>query len=85
LTLILVAALIFSILAHNAYEISQRKSFAAEREKWRQERSELLSRIQRPDHLPVAPRPEFLVPERELDEWNQVGQIVIDPEYGLDD
>lgn len=45
------------------------------------ERHELLNRIQAPDRLPVAPRPDFVLPEHEPDEWNQVGSVTFDPDY----
>lgn len=45
----------------------------------------MADRIQRPDRLPVLDRPEFAIPEREPDEWNTVGQVNIDPDYGLTD
>jgi hypothetical protein len=52
---------------------------------WTQERRELLNRIQRPEQLPVPEAQEFVIPERELDEWAKVGTLDVDPDYGLDE
>jgi hypothetical protein len=61
------------------------RRFAREREAWRDERQELLNRIQAPDRIPVRDMPGFVIPERVPDEWASVGEISIDPEYGLSD
>jgi hypothetical protein len=66
------------------FVLAQDRQHAKQHEAWTAERRELLNRIQRPDHLPVASRPDFLVPDRAPDEWNDVNRVVIDPEYGLD-
>lgn len=50
-----------------------------------EERRELLNRIQAPERLPVPSVEKFEIPERDPDEWAQVGTITIDPDYGLDD
>lgn len=43
---------------------------------------ELADRIQAPERLPWRPEEDLVaVPEREPDEWNQVGQIHIDENY----
>lgn len=42
---------------------------------WTEERRELLTRIQRPEYVPVAPMPVFQAPESEPDEINLVGTI----------
>lgn len=46
-----------------------------EQARWAVERRELLNRIQRPDQIPVAPRPEFLTPDQEDDFAAEVGTI----------
>lgn len=56
-----------------------------ERKAWTEERRELLNRIQAPSYLPVAPRPDLAIPDREPDGWAEVGTITHDPTYGLDD
>jgi hypothetical protein len=53
--------------------------------RWTLERRELLNRIQRPEMVPLPTAEGFVVPERLPDEWAQVGQIDIDPEWGLSD
>jgi hypothetical protein len=45
----------------------------------------MADRIQRPDVLPFRDTKDFQVPEQEPDEWATVGQIDIDPKYGLED
>lgn len=57
---------------------------AVEVEQWAAERLALLNRIQRPDVLAAPAVVEFTEPEPELDESHLVGQIHLDPEYGLD-
>lgn len=52
-----------------------------ERTAWAAERRELLERIQRPDRIPAAPRTDFVVPEREPDEWGKVGSVEIDQNW----
>ena len=47
--------------------------------------SQMADRIQAPERLPVPAATEFVVPEREPDEWATAGQITFDPEYGLSD
>jgi hypothetical protein len=67
---------------------AEREQIAArhvdEQARWAQERLALLNRVQRPDMLSMPPA-EFTEPEPELDESNLVGQIQLNPEYGLDD
>jgi hypothetical protein len=79
--------LAFAGLAMAAYfgVIASERRFAREREAWRDERQELLNRIQAPDRIPVRDMPGFVIPERVPDEWASVGEISIDPEYGLSD
>lgn len=48
---------------------------------WAKERDKLLERIQRPDRIPAAPRTDFVVPEREPDEWGKVGSVEIDENW----
>lgn len=43
----------------------------------------MADRIQRPDRLPARSDVQFIEPEREPDEWHRVGQVEIDPDYGL--
>lgn len=45
----------------------------------------MADRIQAPARIPVSNTPAFEAPEREIDEYAQVGQITIDPDYGLTD
>ena len=53
---------------------------------WALERRELINRIQHPEILPLGREPEpYEIPERQPDEWAKVGEITIDPEYGLSD
>jgi 23S rRNA A2030 N6-methylase RlmJ len=52
---------------------------------WLEERRELLNRIQAPERIPVQASQDYVIPEREQDEWASVGTIVIDPDYGTKD
>jgi uncharacterized membrane-anchored protein len=72
-------ALIYSILRSHARETADR---AAAYERTLQT---MADRIQAPERLPLRDTATFEVPEREPDEWNQVGAITIDPDYGLSD
>jgi hypothetical protein len=46
----------------------------------------MADRIQAPERIPLRDDArEFVVPDRAPDEWNKVGEINIDPEYGLKD
>lgn len=59
------------------------RHFAEAQAQWAVERRELLNRVQRPDHIPVAPRPEFVLPELEDDLTAEVGTITyLEPEDG---
>lgn len=51
---------------------------------WADERRELLTRIQRPEIVPVKPASGYVIPDREPDEYGQVGAIEFDPAYGTD-
>lgn len=83
MTIMLIAAVIF-YTACLQWELRRRDGkFDAEREAWRQERSELLTRIQHPELVPVAPRPDLMIPDRENDDWNKVGTIEWDDAYGV--
>ena len=46
-----------------------------ERREWLSERRELLNRVQAPDRLPSLSNTDFVVPEREVDEFALVGSI----------
>lgn len=52
---------------------------------WAAERRELVTRIQAPERIPIVPAGEYVIPEREPDEWAKVGQVDIADDYGLDD
>jgi hypothetical protein len=72
---VLVAALVVVVVVLARSQAAQRHEFAQERESWREERGELLSRIQRPDRIPVAPAPTFMMPDLEPDRSNLVGTV----------
>lgn len=52
---------------------------------WSDERRELLTRIQHPEIVPVKAADDYKIPEQIPDEWNLVGEITHDPDYGLND
>jgi hypothetical protein len=64
--------------------MADNRRFDRERADWRDERRELLNRVQAPTRLPVREDAGDYTP-REPDEWNRVGEIRIDPKYGLED
>lgn len=73
-------AMIFSILRSHASETADR---AAAYERTLQS---MADRIQAPSRLPVRDGSvDYVIPEREPDEWAQVGQISINDDYGLED
>ena len=72
---VLGAALVVVAVALTRSQAAQRHEFNAERESWVRERGELLSRIQRPDRIPVAPVPTFMMPDLEPDRSNLVGTV----------
>jgi uncharacterized membrane-anchored protein len=72
-------AILHSVLRSHARETADRAS-AYERTL-----QTMADRIQAPERLPLRDTATFEVPEREPDEWNQVGAITIDPDYGLSD
>jgi hypothetical protein len=46
----------------------------------------MADRIQAPSRLPIREDAgDYVIPDRAPDEWNKVGEINIDPEYGLKD
>lgn len=51
---------------------------------WADERRELLNRIQRPEIVPVKPTEGYVIPDQEPDGWNDIGEIVYDPDYGTE-
>ena len=51
------------------------KAHETERDAWRQERSELLTRIQRPEFIPAQVPVDWQAPEQEVDYSNLVGTI----------
>ena len=53
---------------------------AAQAAAWTSERSELLTRIQRPEMLPLQAAPQYVVPDPELDESALVGTIHFEEE-----
>lgn len=75
---LLLLALLGSVLRAHARDMRDRAS-AYERTL-----QTMADRIQAPDRLPVRDTTDFVVPEAEPDEWASVGQINIDPKYGLD-
>lgn len=85
MTTIAVLGLTLIALALLAALYVQADRIAKEREGWTEERRELLTRIQHPELVPVAPRPDLMIPDRENDDWNKVGTIEWDPAYGLED
>ena len=74
------------IVAVFAVLLADHRRFDRERADWRDERRELLNRVQAPSRLPLREDAgDYIIPEREVDEWNQVGSVEIDPDYGLND
>lgn len=54
---------------------------AAQATAWALERRELLNRIQRPEMLPFAAAPQYVLPEPEVDDLELVGTIAyLEPE-----
>jgi hypothetical protein len=46
----------------------------------------MADRIQAPERIPLrGDADDYIIPYRAPDEWNKVGEISIDPEYGLKD
>ena len=56
------------------------RHFREQTAQWAVERRELLNRIQRPDHIPVAAHPDFVMPELEPDDIGLVGTITYEEE-----
>ena len=67
-------------LALNAYLLRAQRE---ERAQHALERRDLLERIQRPEHVPLAPSAPLVYPEPELDEIDLVGRIADDPGEGV--
>lgn len=90
-------ALVYALIRSTAKERSdaadalERMQFAGIQERtdrataYEQTLQTLADRVQAPHRIPVAPKPDFAIPEHEPDEWNKVGSIVIDDHYGIDD
>ena len=75
-------AVCFALLLFASYLSSLQHD--RERQKWTEERRELLNRIQAPEKSGFVAAPQvFEIPEPEPDEWDQVGTIVNDPEAYL--
>ena len=53
---------------------------------WTRERRELLTRIQAPERIPILESEPLDMPEREPDQFGQVGEVLsISDTYGLED
>lgn len=76
---ICLVALVYALETSNAQERSDR---AAAYERTLQT---MADRVQAPDRIPVRQVADFEIPERESDEWAKVGQVDVDPDYGLGD
>jgi hypothetical protein len=72
-------ALIYSLERSNAQERSDRA------DAYERTLQTMADRVQAPDRLPIRETADFELPEREPDEWNKVGELVIDDDYGLTD
>lgn len=75
LIILVVLCLLFS------FERSNRIERADRAKAWEDERRELLNRIQRPDLLPAQAAEPIMVPDREPDEWNRVGEIQVSDKW----
>lgn len=69
---------------HHKLLASLADGYREDSERWQVERRELLNRVQRPSFTPVAPTSDYLIPEREPDETNRVGEITISDDYYFD-
>lgn len=80
-----VACLTVIVLGLILFLYAQQRAHQQAEAAWTAERRELVTRIQAPERIPVDASAAFVVPEREPDEWNKVGTVEIDDQYGLED
>jgi hypothetical protein len=73
------ARTLLTVLTQHSQETTERAS-AYERTL-----QSMADRIQRPEILPLRDTSDFVVPDPEPDEWNKVGELDIDENYGLAD